>query len=97
VNLITGKNDTGKSSVLEAVAVYASKGDFPLITQLLSERGEFFPENDSPKDLMEANVKILSSLFTNREISFDPDKGISIGPVNSTLFGDETIPNNGFF
>ena len=33
VNLITGKNNTGKSTLLEAVAIYATKGDFNLIKQ----------------------------------------------------------------
>jgi len=41
VNLITGKNNTGKSSVLEAIAIYATKGDLRLIYELLVERGEY--------------------------------------------------------
>lgn len=28
VNLITGKNNTGKSTLLEAISIYASKGGF---------------------------------------------------------------------
>jgi AAA15 family ATPase/GTPase len=41
INLIAGKNNTGKSTILEAIAIYASKGDLNYILQLLGNRGEY--------------------------------------------------------
>ena len=40
VNLITGKNNTGKSSVLEAIALYAHNAAPSAIENLLRMRGE---------------------------------------------------------
>jgi len=70
INLITGKNNTGKSSLLEAVYIYYTKGKAESIWQILNGRGEcdevvFIPA--------------LSSLFTNR-LTNEP---IVIGEVNS--------------
>lgn len=80
VNLIIGKNNTGKSTLLEALAIYASNGDLDLIYELLKERGEYFtPLADTTKSLAEPNIKSLSSLFTNRAIQFNKDSSISIG------------------
>jgi AAA15 family ATPase/GTPase len=90
VNLITGKNNTGKSTILEAIALYITKSDLKLIYQLLDERGEnykLFPNN---KNATEINIKALSSLFTNRSINFDKKKAILIGGViGKTLFGED--------
>ncbi len=90
VNLITGKNNTGKSTVLEAIAIYASKGDINFIYQLLNERGENFRLSDSNKNATEVNVKALSSLFSEWNFSFDKNDAISIGDIENTLFGAET-------
>lgn len=79
VNLITGKNNTGKSTILEAIAIYATKGDFSNIFQLLTERGEYFRQNETTKNITDYNIKSLSSLFTNRIVSYENDKYISIG------------------
>ena len=61
LNLITGKNNTGKSTLLEAIAIYATKGDFNQIYQLLIERGEYFKRADETKNPTESNLKVLSS------------------------------------
>jgi AAA15 family ATPase/GTPase len=91
VNLFTGKNNTGKSTILEAIAIYASKGDFNIINQILRERGESFTRIESNKDTLESNIKALASLFINRNVSFKKDDIISIGTIENTLFGDEVI------
>ena len=87
VNLITGKNNTGKSTILEAIAIYATKGDLNFIYQLLGERGENYrlTENKNPTDL---NIRTLSSLFTNRLVSFEISNAISIGSIENNLFGE---------
>lgn len=88
VNLITGKNNTGKSTLLEAIAIYANKGDLNFIYQLLADRGENFRPSESNKNSVESNIRALSSLFTNRVVSFDKTEAISIGDMEDTLFGE---------
>jgi len=70
INLITGQNNTGKSTVLEAVAIFATKGDFQNIFQLLTDRGEYYRQNDVSKNITDYNIKSLSSLFANRHVGF---------------------------
>ena len=89
VNLFTGKNNTGKSTLLEAVALYATKGDLNFLYQLLNERGENYKQNDSTKDATEINVKALSSFFSNRNIGFTQANCLSVGLIENTLFGEQ--------
>jgi len=70
INLITGKNNTGKSSLLEAVYMYYTKGKAENIWQILNGRGECDEDNFIPA---------LPLLFTNRLTN----KSIVIGEVNS--------------
>lgn len=86
VNLFTGKNNTGKSTILEAVALYAAKGDINVIYQLISERGESFKSES--KDFTEKNLKAFSSMFTDRRVGFAENDLLSIGTIEATLFGD---------
>jgi AAA15 family ATPase/GTPase len=88
VNLITGKNNTGKSTILEAIAIYATKGDLNFIYQLLGERGENYRLTEANKNSTDLNIRALSSLFTNRLVSFEISDAISIGSIESNLFGE---------
>jgi len=94
VNLITGKNNTGKSTILEAIALFASKGDLALIFQFLSERGENFKQTENNKNSTDINIRSLSSLFTNRVISFDSEDAIIIGSNENTLFAEASSENS---
>jgi len=89
VNLITGKNNTGKSTLLEAIAIYASKAELTFLNQLLRERGEPFKQGDNIKNALESNIKTVSSFFSDRNVGFDVKDAISIGSVEKTLFGEE--------
>jgi len=71
INLITGKNNTGKSSLLEAVYIYYTKGKAESLWQILNGRGEC--------DNEENFIPALPSLFTNR-LANEP---IVIGEVDS--------------
>jgi predicted ATPase len=75
INLITGKNSTGKSTLLEAIAIYASRGDLYYISQLLEQRGEYFRQ---PEYEVESSIPSLSSLFTDRIIDCTPESSILI-------------------
>jgi AAA15 family ATPase/GTPase len=45
VNLLVGKNNTGKTSVLEAVAIHAEqRNELPTIRKLLRKRDVFYPD-----------------------------------------------------
>lgn len=92
VNLITGKNNTGKSTLLEAIAIYANKGDLTFIYQLLADRGENFRPSEANKNSVESNIRALSSLFTDRIVGFDKTDAISIGDLENTLFGENKSP-----
>jgi len=94
VNLITGKNNTGKSTLLEAIAIYASKADLNFLFQLLKERGENFRPGENNKNITEINVKALASLFSDRKVGFEQKDAITIGSVEKTLFGDEKSAEN---
>ncbi len=70
VNLFTGKNNTGKSTVLEALSLLAVKGNFSWIKQLLEARGEINSYRDETVSV-EHNIDILSSFFSNRTVGFN--------------------------
>lgn len=89
VNLIIGKNNTGKTTLLEAIGIYATKGDFSFISQIFEERGEKgenIRQTNVNEDFTSSNLRMLSSLFTNRAIKFDLDSSISIGKLDTSLF-----------
>ncbi len=85
VNLITGKNNTGKSAILEAVAIYATRGNIDFIFQLLNDRGENYTETVVKAIRTDVNVRSLSSLFTNRQTSYNNNDAISIGNIAKKL------------
>ncbi|MEA3444748.1 MAG: ATP-binding protein [Bacteroidota bacterium] len=85
VNLFTGRNNTGKSTILEALSLFAVKGNINWIRQLLDSRGEinnYREENIS----IENNLNILSSFFYNRQIEFGKDNSIRISSESEELF-----------
>ncbi len=94
VNLFTGKNNTGKSTLLEAIALYAVKGDLNFLYQLLNERGENYKQNDTTKDATEVNIKALSSFFSNRNIGFKQIDSLTVGIIENTLFGEQRSNEN---
>jgi AAA15 family ATPase/GTPase len=76
VNLITGKNNTGKSSLLEAIALYVTKCDLSLLIQLLEERGENLHYDSETENIIDKNIKAFASLFTNRTVYFSKSDAI---------------------
>jgi AAA15 family ATPase/GTPase len=58
INLLVGRNNAGKSTVLEALQIYATVGSPKLLQELLESHDEigplwfegFFPDNSSPKE-----------------------------------------------
>lgn len=50
VNLIAGKNNTGKTALLEALRILAAEGDNTVINHILKQRGEFTLARSSSYD-----------------------------------------------
>jgi ABC-type ATPase involved in cell division len=87
VNLIVGKNNVGKSSLLEALHLYANRGGPTIVWEILSAHGEgsiYRFQTKSPKDF----GLILSSLrylfYGRNDIKPKPQPvQIQIGPVGT--------------
>jgi hypothetical protein len=87
VNLITGKNNVGKTSLLEALYLYA-RGSSPYqLIELLSTRDEIHGQTR-----VQANEKSVESatesfnirhLFSGRKSVFEQNASIQIGPVDA--------------
>jgi len=87
VNLIIGKNNTSKTSLLEAVSILSSNIDFSWIFQLIATRGDlFYSSTDSGATRNFDNLKSLSSLFYGRQIDFSGNLPIFIGDEEENIF-----------
>lgn len=74
VNLFAGKNNSGKSTILEAIFIYSTKANINNIYQLLEERGDNINQKSGTQSTFESNLKSLSSLFHNREIKYNKNE-----------------------
>lgn len=84
VNLFTGKNNTGKSTILEALSLFAVKGNINWIRQLLESRGEINNYRDENVSV-ENNINILSSFFKNRKVGFGDEDFLKISSEKEDL------------
>lgn len=63
VNLIVGKNNVGKTSILESLWLFAHQGSLATVWEILERRGEGVrPKNDS-ENTFEEQINMLSNLF----------------------------------
>lgn len=76
VNFITGKNNTGKTSILEALALYVDNANPRTLKDILANRGEYISRHPDLREVEKVNIKTLSSLFPNREFSATTDNQI---------------------
>lgn len=68
VNLFVGKNNVGKSSLLEAISILLTKGSIGWIIDLLKSRGlstSFGRDNEDGPKMLQQNI---ASLFTGRNV-----------------------------
>ena len=69
VNLIVGRNNVGKTMLLEAIRIYASGGHPATIVDLLASRDEFLPGGLSDRERADAQLRV-ASLFHGRSRQF---------------------------
>ncbi|MEM8806161.1 MAG: AAA family ATPase [Cyanobacteria bacterium P01_G01_bin.38] len=86
INLLVGKNNSGKTSLLEAVYILHSNNPFDALTELLSERGEYQSENEDSDYRSDSELDI-KNLFLAREMELGSE--FSITATTST--SDEKI------
>ena len=79
VTLLAGKNGVGKTTVLDAVRLWADRGLNNAADQVLRDRGDSFTAIDDRKKKAIIDRK---ALFTNRDSSLDAV--ISIGPAGGS-------------
>lgn len=80
VTLIAGKNSVGKTTVLEAVQIYAARGNISILHDLLVHRREVV--NVTGEDGEEVREPNWAALFHGRDTSGN-NAHISIGPLDS--------------
>ena len=84
VNLIVGKNNIGKSTVLEALRVYARNAEPVLMEQLLGQHDEnLFGSSDQASDQRKL---AYANFFPDRVFPQSEDLSISIGDIEDTDF-----------
>jgi predicted ATPase len=82
VNLIVGKNNSGKSSVLEALRIYAGNAQRPVMEAISTEHDEKFRIRESEMGESDATLP-FQDFFTGRAFPADDDTEIQIGSSNS--------------
>lgn len=83
INLISGKNNVGKSTLLEAIAIYYNPSQ---IIEILEERGEFSSLRDKNEiEIINQNTNAFSSLFTDRNEEVSENNVIEISDKENTL------------
>ncbi|MDE2998370.1 MAG: AAA family ATPase [Gemmatimonadota bacterium] len=79
VTLLTGRNSVGKTTVLDAVRVYAARGSYRVLCELLEYRDEF--ANAGEEESGRKSSPDIMAIFHGRDVSRRGN--ISIGPSNT--------------
>ena len=87
VALIAGKNGIGKTTVLDAVRIYAARGRFDALRELLTHREEFAPGRNEEGDRVD--VPNFDSLFNRTNARHAIEIGPSCGPALQVQYGEE--------
>lgn len=67
VNLIVGKNNVGKSTLLEAISIFAAGGDMSSIRDVLDIRGEAYKFPPETEGTIEKEMDGYASLYPDRD------------------------------
>jgi AAA domain, putative AbiEii toxin, Type IV TA system len=80
VNLIVGKNNVGKSTLLEALRLFATAASPTDILEILASREEV--SADSFDGIAETEIVPVQSLFFGRRETLGPEAVIKVGPIS---------------
>ncbi len=86
VNLISGENNVGKSALLEAIYLYAYRGNLHHIQELLKLRSMWLEPNSSKRatsEYVEQLIDNYAQIFYNKKIDFFTEDGITIGATQA--------------
>lgn len=86
VNLVVGKNNVGKSSLLEALLLYANEGSLMTFWRILEARDEGrrpLPTSIGERKSPDEWVSTIKQLFHRDKTSLLPD-AVEIGPIRPT-------------
>jgi len=87
VNLIVGKNNSGKSTVLEALRIYAGNAHRGLLEEIAEGHDETYRLKENEQ--IESDIQFpFEDLFTGRQFPQDESLAISIGELAS---GDDAL------
>lgn len=81
VNLIVGKNNSGKSSVLEALRIYAGNGQRFVLEEIAASHDEKYRIREDEREI-ESDLP-FENFFTNRQFPKDDETAIEIGSMTS--------------
>ncbi|MCD4816892.1 MAG: ATP-binding protein, partial [Methanosarcinales archaeon] len=94
VNLIVGKNNSGKSSVLEALRIYAGNAHYELLEQIAADHDEKYPSRETEQ--IESDIQLpFEDFFVGRQFPQDETLAISIGELAPS--DDALRIEHGFF
>lgn len=82
VNLIVGKNNSGKSTVLEALRIYAGNAQRPLLEAIAREHNERYKVEEQVS-FDDDTMLPFQDFFTGRSFSIDGTKAIEVGEIGN--------------
>ncbi|MDM8552614.1 AAA family ATPase [Desulfobacterales bacterium HSG2] len=86
INLIVGKNNSGKSTVLECLRILASGGNPSVINEIVQEHDEqIMMQTGNKFEIEDDSVSVYEGLFTDRKFSED-GKPIYIGTLSRDIY-----------
>ena len=77
INLLVGENNSGKTSILEAIQILCSRNDLDSLVEIITNRGEDFRDDDG-KGEPQLDIR---HLFYGHEI--EPGSKLSISVINN--------------
>jgi predicted ATPase len=87
INLIVGKNNSGKSTVLEALRIYAGNAQRGLLEEIAAGHDETYGMQESEQGFSDDGLLPFQDFFTGRKFP-DRNNPIVIGPTNP---GDDAL------
>ncbi len=85
INLFVGKNNSGKSALLEAIQIWATNANFEILNEIVQARDGYWEseleEQNTSGELVE---NPLRSMFRGHHLPEIGDDGIEIGPIDGS-------------